>query len=141
MKWNGIRKRGFTRPSHCPKVNSIKLLELCEAVRRHIVSPREVVFRTPVKRGEVEGKCAAGFCERVEYAGGGVSDVHADAVARDAGDAVDFGSDGVGVGGHCRWVWSGLGGSWKVSIEVSVEVVKDAYTVTYVWGVSRMILE
>jgi hypothetical protein len=101
-------------PAHGAEVNRVELLELREAVRRHVPAALQVVLGAPVEGGEVEGEGAEGGGEGGKDANRCGGYIDADAIAGDAGDAVDWGAGGVDVGRHCGRLCRRL--SWELEV-------------------------
>jgi hypothetical protein len=78
-----------TRPPNRAKIYGIEFLELLQSVGRHVPPSLQVVLAAPVESIEFELKGSQGLCEDVEDLSCGVGDVDADAIAGDAGYAVD----------------------------------------------------
>jgi hypothetical protein len=86
-------------PTYGSEINRVEFLELVQAVGGHVPASLQIVLGRPVEGGKFEFETTHGLCEDVEHLDCGICNVDADAVAGDAGDAVDL-ADFTDVGWH-----------------------------------------
>lgn len=114
-------------PAYSSEVNCVEFLELVQAVGGHVPASLQEVLGRPVEGGKFKLEATKRLCQYVEHLNGSICDVDADAVARDAGNAVDF-ADFADVGWH-GGLYQSLCNSWR-GCAVYVSVYAEQWSVT-----------